>query len=279
MQFFNEGNNLRQRKAAAKPTQRLVKSLPAILLTGTLACLLNSLHFAPVLAQTGQESPVLSPELVALADQIQAQLKTKQPAKASALINHYKQSHICGESFYIAVADAYNACFLNKTEHDYVAMGVRQFPNSFALHLREAQYWLRVSELEMAEPEVRLCLKIHPNSTTARAFLAKLYNERMDFARGLKEIDAAIAQGPVDSNMWLTRANALNNLGRVEEAVTDLDKAVRSVPMPIKSIASSGADCSGGYHGIRRPSLTICIWSRLTSRTPAHTTAKPLPAT
>jgi tetratricopeptide (TPR) repeat protein len=178
------------------------------------------------LTQRANDNPAITPEVVALARQGEAALKANQASKAARLFSQYRQTHRCGEDFYAAVADVYRGCYLDKLGHEYLTMGLRQFPNSFALHLREAQYWIVVNELDMAEPHIRLCLKVQPKSGAARALLAKMYNERMDFANGLKEIDAAIAEGPVDGNMWFTRANSLNNLGRMEEAVTCLDKAV-----------------------------------------------------
>jgi tetratricopeptide (TPR) repeat protein len=223
---LNGGDILPEKESGLRQYSNFKRHLPALLAAVMLPGLIGATSVGPALAQQGKGNPPLSPDVVALSSQVLASLRANEPAKATSLINHYRQSHRCAEDFYIGVADAYNNAFLNKSEHDYVALGLKQYPNSFALHLRDAQYWLRVNELELAEPQLRLCLKMQPRSAAARALLARLFNERLNFADGLKEIDAAIAQGPVDGSMLMTRANALNNLGRVEEAVADLDKAV-----------------------------------------------------
>jgi tetratricopeptide (TPR) repeat protein len=178
------------------------------------------------IAQDKAAVPDLSPPVVALLGQLRPLLQAGNLVKANQLLSHYQISKPGGEDFYLGVANAYGQYKFSKQANDLITAGLKKYPRSFALHYRCADYWITVSELDLAEPELRSCLQISPRSAAGHALMARLLNDRLNFDAGLKEAEMAIALGPADSSMYLAKSNSLRNMDRTEEAVDALDHAV-----------------------------------------------------
>jgi tetratricopeptide (TPR) repeat protein len=95
----------------------------------------------------------------------------------------------------------------------------------------------------------------HPGYATARLILAKALMARQDFAGALVELEAILRSSPKDVQCHRLAAEAHRRLGRVDAAVTSLERAASLDPGDRESRALLGllrSGASAGDSGVAR---------------------------
>jgi tetratricopeptide (TPR) repeat protein len=88
----------------------------------------------------------------------------------------------------------------------------------------------KTGDLDRAESIYHTVLSSHPGHSHALTLLGTLYLQRGDRAKGIALIERSLAMNPYQPMAHNSRANALKELERYEEALEDYDRAVTLDP-------------------------------------------------
>lgn len=120
--------------------------------------------------------------------------------------------------------------------------------------LREALEHQRSGRLQDAEMQARQLLEEHPDNDAALQLLALLALARGDAERAKQHADRACALNPTEVRYRLTAAEASGELGRLDEALDNLDTAFSMEPRAANTSADAfgAADFVGVSNGLAR---------------------------
>jgi serine/threonine protein kinase/Flp pilus assembly protein TadD len=115
----------------------------------------------------------------------------------------------------------------------------KQNPDYALMYALRAQVKARDNDFPAAVAEDLGGLKIAPYNRQLRAHLAVHQLYARNFKEALAAADAALEVAPGDFTAQLTRARALNGLGRNEEAIALLNKLQKDFPARVKEIEAA----------------------------------------
>jgi len=118
-----------------------------------------------------------------------------------------------------------------------------------------ADLYRKAGRVDDAVAVCRDGLMRHPHYATARLILAKALMSREDFTGALAEIEAILRSSPKDVQCHRLAAEVHRRLGRIDEAVRDLEQAVSLDPGDRESRALVGllrAGAAAGESGVAR---------------------------
>ncbi|PQJ73253.1 tetratricopeptide repeat protein [Polaribacter butkevichii] len=139
-------------------------------------------------------------------------------------------------SIYHSLAIAYTAIedYEKALMYNYKALAIDG--NNQAVLNNLGWLLLKIKEYDLALEYLNKCHEINPNNYYAFFNKAKLYLETRDYAKALYFIEKTIADKrshkllekdiSVEKTIWATRGEIYHKLGRAEEAIKDLQKAL-----------------------------------------------------
>lgn len=98
-------------------------------------------------------------------------------------------------------------------------------PNDYDVRLALGRALLRTSDAAGAEQQFRAALELNAGAAPARYGLGKALFEQQKYEAASTELAVYLRSDPVDSYAHLERAQALMNLGRLDEALEELDRS------------------------------------------------------
>jgi tetratricopeptide (TPR) repeat protein len=140
-------------------------------------------------------------------------------------------------------------------------------------HWRRGEWWLDRGDLAAAEADFERAIALAPADPAARQGMARVFLERGEGARAAELLESVVAADPEDPYGHLLLGNAYRQLGRMEEAATELqqgqgERIVRSDPWAAeiqRFRLSFGArtQAAADYLAQGRPDLAVPIFEQL----------------
>jgi tetratricopeptide (TPR) repeat protein len=149
------------------------------------------------------------------------------PEKA---LKYYTQEIECdplNENLYIERGKTYES--LNQYDlaiQDFCA-ALRLNPQEgwFTCFLRHQQY-IQLGDLEKALEDIKRCIDLSPNRYMYEPHLANLYEKLGQRANAISVLDQGVTLFPTDVNAYLKRAEFYEQIGYLEEALSDITQAI-----------------------------------------------------
>jgi tetratricopeptide (TPR) repeat protein len=109
----------------------------------------------------------------------------------------------------------------------FLNAAIKKYPRSQSLYLARAQVWIASNELDLAEPDIVKAVGIDPGRPDALALYALFLRDKGDCKKALLEMNKAIAAGAANPYGYDLKASILQQLGRIDEAVTAYRQAIK----------------------------------------------------
>jgi superkiller protein 3 len=103
-------------------------------------------------------------------------------------------------------------------------------PKSFDAHYEIARVLLAMNQASQAESEFRSALELDPNSAEAKEGLAECLFAQKKGEEGVGEMEAYLAERPNDESARVRLVSILIDLGRLDDAMAQLDRVQTSGP-------------------------------------------------
>lgn len=109
---------------------------------------------------------------------------------------------------------------------DYIEIALRRFPDMPGVHLLAAQLSLSRGDYADADRHARSAVALQPRLQSAWYILVQAAVATGDTATALARSEELINLDPADADAWYTRGMLLAHLGRTDDAMVSLERAV-----------------------------------------------------
>ncbi len=142
---------------------------------------------------------------------------------------------------------------------------VKLAPNNAAGYQRRAHAYILSGNYEAALVPINKCLEMDPNDAISLLLKGIIHNRAGDFEEAILALDQASAHAPADIRVYQTRASALFQLSRNQEAIADYTQCLNLQPNDALALLKRGMV----YEIIGESRLALADYGRAATMLPA----------
>jgi adenylate cyclase len=139
-------------------------------------------------------------------------------------------------------------------------------------HVRMDEIWFGITtspeeSIEQAEYAAQKVMALNPDQPPPYSTLSQISLLKKDFDNAILYGEKAVELNPNDAGCYLTLGMVLRSVGRYEEAIQNLETALRLAPLRPLSYVNILA---GSYMGNKQYDKAILLWNETLARNPNY---------